>query len=539
MIGFMKLSKWLRALPAGIFIAAACIQACGTSGRSGEAGLTGEMAEGRDAAQKHCSTCHLPVDPALLDKDTWKNRVLPVMAQYFGIEVWQRNQYFATENSAMPITDWMKIVAYYDSLAPAQVAGPHPAGPHPAGPNKPSPVRAEWAGFTLKKPVDDTSRLATTTMVAIDSAGQAIYTSSSEVPALVRWSHDFSKKAKSPLPSPAMHMLFGGGMASGKPASGEPASGSTVVTAVGEMRAYDVTRGELYRVETSGLEPVPFITGLRRPLQTSAADFNRDGKTDYVVSAFGHNQGGLYVFRQTQDGKFEKAAVREVAGATQSVTGDFNADGWPDIVALFAHAQEGIWLFTNNQKGGFTEKELLRFPPVYGSSSFQLADFNADGKPDILYTAGDNSDYSRILKPYHGIYIFLNKGDFQFEQKWFYPANGATKAMAADFDGDGDLDIASIAFFADLIHNPGEKFLYFQNESVKSALKFQPFSPPIAQYGRWICMDVKDWDGDGDPDVVLGNYSRGFLNQDDVKADWNVYLPFIVLQNDLNSAANH
>ncbi|WP_409014431.1 MULTISPECIES: FG-GAP repeat domain-containing protein [Dyadobacter] len=305
------------------------------------------------------------------------------------------------------------------------------------------------------------------------------------------------------------------------------------------MRAYDVTRGELYRVETSGLEPVPFITGLRRPLQTSAADFNQDGKTDFVVSAFGHNQGGLYVFRQMQGGKFEKAAVREMAGATQSVTGDFNGDGWPDIIALFAHAQEGIWLFTNNQKGGFTEKELLRFPPVYGSSSFQLADFNADGLPDILYTAGDNSDYSRILKPYHGIYIFLNKGNFQFDKKWFYPANGATKAMAADFDGDGDLDIASIAFFADLIHNPGEKFLYFQNESVKSALKFQAFSPPIAQYGRWICMDVKDWDGDGDPDVVLGNYSRGFLNQDDVKADWNVYLPFIVLQNDRNSAAKH
>ena len=525
----MKLSKWLPALPAGIFIAAVCIQACGTSGRSGEAALTGEMAEGRDAAQKHCSTCHLPVDPALLDKETWKNRVLPVMAQYFGIEVWQRNQYFATENSAMPITDWMKIVAYYDSLAPAQLAGPR----------APSPVREEWAGFTLKKPADDTSHLATTTMVAIDSAGQAIYTSSSEMPALVRWAHDLSKKTKSPLTSPAMHMLFAGQPASGQPASGKPASGPTVVTAVGEMRAYDVTRGELYRVETSGLEPVPFVTGLRRPLQTSAADFNRDGKMDYVVSAFGHNQGGLYVFRQMQDGKFEKAAVREVAGATQSVTGDFNADGWPDIIALFAHAQEGIWLFTNNRKGGFTEKELLRFPPVYGSSSFQLADFNADGLPDILYTSGDNSDYSRILKPYHGIYIFLNKGDFQFEQKWFYPANGATKAMAADFDGDGDLDIASIAFFADLIHNPGEKFLYFQNESAKSALKFQPFSPPIAQYGRWICMDVKDWDGDGDPDVVLGNYARGFLNQDDVKADWNVYLPFIVLQNDRNSVAKH
>lgn len=513
----MKLLKWLPGLPVCVFIAAVCIQACG---RSEDARLTGELAEGRDAAQKYCSTCHLAVDPALLDRDTWKNRILPVMAQYFGIEVWQKNQYFAGENPAMPITDWMKIVAYYDSLAPAHLPVARP----------PVPVREDWAGFTLKTPSGDTSRLATTTMVAIDSAGGAIYTSSSEMPALVRWDADFGRKTKASLASPAMHMLFPDRLPADPP----------VVTVVGEMRAYDVSKGELCRLKPSGeFDPLPFVTGLRRPLHTSAADVNRDGRTDYVVSAFGHNEGGLYLFRQKPDGQFEKIPLREVAGATQSVTGDFNGDGWPDIIALFAHAQEGIWLFTNDMKGGFSEKPLLRFPPVYGSSSFQLADFNGDGQPDILYTSGDNSDYSRILKPYHGIYIFLNKGNLQFEQSWFHPANGATKAMAADFDGDGDADIASVAFFADLAHNPGEKFLYFRNESSKTGLKLQPFSPPVAGYGRWICMDVNDWDGDGDPDIVLGNYSKGFLNQEAVKPDWNVHLPFIVLQNGARATSDH
>lgn len=514
----MKLSNWLPGLSLVVFLTAVCLQACGPAGQSGGGELTGELAEGRDAAQKHCSNCHLPVEPVLLDKDTWKNRVLPVMAQYFGIEVWQKNQYFAGENAAMPITDWMKIVAYYDSLAPVHL----PAAPVSRA------ARGDWAGFSLQTPPADTSRLATTTLVAIDSAARRIYTSSSEEPALMGWDGSFGKKQTMPLSSPAMHLLFAA-PAPGVPAPGAPAS---VVTAVGEMRAYDVSKGELYRFNGSGHgEATPFVNGLRRPLHTSTADFNRDGKADYAVSAFGHNQGGLYVYRQMEEGRFEQIPVREMAGATQSVTGDFNGDGWPDIVALFAHAQEGIWLFTNDRKGGFTEKPLLRFPPVYGSSSFQLTDFNADGLPDILYTAGDNSDYSRILKPYHGIYIFLNKGDMQFGQSWFYPVNGATKAMAADFDRDGDPDIASIAFFADLLQNPGEKFLYFRNESSKTALKFQPFSPPIAQYGRWICMDVNDWDGDGDPDIVLGNYSRGFLNQEEVKADWDVYLPFVVLRN--------
>ncbi|OJV14772.1 MAG: hypothetical protein BGO21_18950 [Dyadobacter sp. 50-39] len=516
----MRLFKWLAVLSAGIFVAAMCIQACGTSERSDKAELTGEMAEGRDAAQRYCGTCHLPVAPSLLDKSTWKSRVLPVMAQQLGMEVWQQNQYFAGEHSAMPITEWMKIVEYYDSLAPVHL---------PAA-KAPLPVQAEWGAFTLKMPTGDSSHLATTTLVAIDSAGRAIYTSSFEAFPLVRWDHDFNPKIAAQLTSPAMHMLF----------PQHTDARTPVVTAVGEMRPFDVARGALYRMKAPGeYDPLPLITGLRRPLHTSAADVDRDGKTDYVVSAFGHNQGGLYLFRQLQDGKFEKIPLREVAGATQSVTGDFNGDGWTDIAALFAHAQEGIWLFTNDGKGGFSEKPVLRFPPVYGSSSFQIADFNRDGEPDILYTAGDNSDYSRILKPYHGIYIFLNKGNFRFEQSWFYPANGATKAMAADFDGDGSPDIASISFFADLVRNPGEKFLYFKNESAQSGLKFQPFSPPIARYGRWLCMDVNDWDGDGDPDIVLGNYSRGFLNQEAVQADWNVHLPFVVLRNDRKPAPKH
>ena len=73
-------------------------------------------------------------------------------------------------------------------------------------------------------------------------------------------------------------------------------------------------------------------------------------------------------------------------------------------------------MFLNDKKGGFTSTNLLRFPPVYGSSSFQLVDFNNDGKPDILYTSGDNSDYSKVLKSFHGVYIFLNQGDFKFKQ---------------------------------------------------------------------------------------------------------------------------
>ncbi len=220
--------------------------------------------------------------------------------------------------------------------------------------------------------------------------------------------------------------------------------------------------------------------------------------------------------------------MKAIPGATQVITGDFNHDGWPDFMALFAHADEGIRLFTNDRNGGFRERNLLTFPPVYGSTSFQLADFNRDGLPDIVYTCGDNSDYSRILKPYHGVYLFTNQGGNRFKQTYFYPIDGCTKAVAADFDGDGDTDLATIAFFADFQEKPDRTFLYFEQ---KGPSQFQPHAVPVHTYGRWLCLDAGDWDHDGDPDLVLGNYARGFLNEPGFEPVWNRSLPLIVLEN--------
>ena len=185
--------------------------------------------------------------------------------------------------------------------------------------------------------------------------------------------------------------------------------------------------------------------------------------------------GGRAVLAETgTQPHFTKLPIREVAGAIQATVGDFNADGWPDLMVLFAHADEGIWLFLNDQKGGFTEQNLLRFPSVYGSTSFQLVDFNKDGRLDILYTCGDNSDYSKVLKPYHGLYIYLNQGNFRYRQAYFYPINGCTKAVATDFDQDGDLDIATIAFFADFNTIRRKVVCFLSNKS--------PFS-----FGRMPC----------------------------------------------------
>ncbi|MEO6814503.1 MAG: VCBS repeat-containing protein [Ginsengibacter sp.] len=100
----------------------------------------------------------------------------------------------------------------------------------------------------------------------------------------------------------------------------------------------------------------------------------------------------------------------------------------------------------------------------------------------------------------------MDDGNNHFKQKFFYPINGCYKAMARDFDGDGDLDIATISFFPDYRNQPLESFVYLKNNG---NLNFQPYTFPQANMGRWITMDAGDIDGDGKIDIILGNLSIG------------------------------
>lgn len=474
----------------------------------------GRPATGHFLATKYCGSCHLQPDPTLLDKETWNQLVLPAMAKQLGLEVWQNNKYFQNERSAISISDWTQLVAYYDSLAPEQLPIPKHS----------KPLINDWSIFTLEKPGNDQSTIATTTLVSIDNIRKSIWSGDSERAVLYQWNSKLIQTEFTQLPSPVVAMNF-------------EENGNAVLTCIGEMKAIDIPAGSILslKILSNKTSFDTIASSFIRPIQTSSGDFNKDGLMDYVVSSFGHNKGGLYLLKQLADKSFQKSAIREIPGATQSITGDFNNDGWMDIMTLFAHGDEGIWLFTNDKKGGFETKNLLRFPPVYGSSSFQIVDMNADGKMDIVYTAGDNSDYSRILKPYHGVYVFSQTGNFAFKQSYFYPINGCTKAIAADFDQDGDVDIATIAFFADFKNNSSESFLYFENDraTTSTLLTFKQIAIPVSNNGRWICMDVNDMDGDGDQDIILGNYSKGFLNQDDFKPDWDVHTPFVVLKNNV------
>ena len=199
-------------------------------------------------------------------------------------------------------------------------------------------------------------------------------------------------------------------------------------------------------------EPITLLKDKGRVADVHASDFNGDGKLDLLVASFGWKTIGeiYYLENRTDDWKkprFTINLVEDRHGTIHVPIADLNGDGKPDFVALISQEHEAIVAFLNDGKGRFEKRTLYQAPhPGYGSSGIQLVDLNGDGKLDVLYTNGDVLDEPYLLKPYHGIQWLENKGDLTFVHHPLTPMYGAHRAIAADLDGDGDLDIVAVSF---------------------------------------------------------------------------------------------
>jgi len=273
---------------------------------------------------------------------------------------------------------------------------------------------------------------------------------------------------------------------------------SALLSGMGIMDPSEQPAGSIISLVPSEGKFETIIDSLQRPVYFEQADLNNDGEKDLLVSAFGNFTGDLVAFENTDTG-YQPHVIHNFPGTRKTIVRDMNGDGLQDILALVTQGDEHIALFTNRGNFRFAYRVLLKFPPVNGSSYFELCDINLDGNPDILYTNGDNADYSPILKPYHGVRLFLNDGRNDFHESLFYPMHGASMARAEDFDEDGDIDIAAISFFPDFKNHPEQGFIYLENSNGQ----FTSYSTPLASVGRWITMESSDIDDDGDKDILL------------------------------------
>ncbi|MDD7885438.1 VCBS repeat-containing protein [Flavivirga sp. 57AJ16] len=453
---------------------------------------------GKVLAEQYCISCHIFPEPDELNKKIWKEKILPKMGYMLGLrglspeeensfqdipsgKIEQENSpYLAAKEPLLSMEDYQKIMDYYLDNAPAELVFKNPFENLPV------------TNFFEPKEIFLNVPYPSTTIASFLSPGKLIV-GDFHSGQLMQLNDRFEITVRLNVKKAVLQF--------------QEVDDSYWATVFGDfIEGTDAPTGMMIRYpkDTSKPAEIP-IDNLKRPCHADFVDLDGDGQDDVVISEFGKYTGGLSWWKN-ENGKYTKNNILDLPGAIITEILDWDNDGDQDIVSLFAQAKEAIYLFLNDGTGKFKTLTLKQFPATYGSTHMMLADYNEDGLMDIIYSHGDNGDYNPLHKPYHGIRIFINKGNNEFDEEKFIPVPGIYNTIFMDVDNDGDKDFLTISFF------PSENqpsFVYLENKGNNDYMPYR-LDPGIAS--RWITMDHMDFDKDGDQDLVLGGFHWGDEN---------------------------
>lgn len=253
--------------------------------------------------------------------------------------------------------------------------------------------------------------------------------------------------------------------------------------------------------------------GLGRVSHAVGGDFDGDGDSDVLVAEFGWRKSGRILLLRREDKvagapHYELEVIDPRHGASHVRPLDWDGDGDLDFIALISQEHEKVELFVNDGRGKFRVETIFDAgDPAYGSSGIELVDFDGDGDLDVLLSNGDSMD-SDTLKPSHGVRWLENAGKTPFAMHLLAGLPGAYRAVAGDIDGDGDLDVVAIAF-PPLGTSPET----WQTKDLLVVLEqtapgeFTRHVLPEKVGGT--ALTIGDFDGDGDLDLASGAFHKG------------------------------
>jgi hypothetical protein len=236
------------------------------------------------------------------------------------------------------------------------------------------------------------------------------------------------------------------------------------------------------------------------------ADYNGDGKQDFLLTGSARSRYLSYtddfiskLYKNTGNGFTEDTTV-SLPGVTYGSVAwaDYNGDGKQDLL-LTGYTGSGSSYISKLYKStgnGFTEDTTVSLPGVYGGS-VTWADYNGDGKQDFLLTGYRGSDSSYISK------LYKNTGNgFTEDTTVSLPGVQYGSVTWADYNGDGKQDFlltgysyntGSGGYISKLYKNTGNGF----TEDTTVSL-------PGVQYGS---VTWADYNGDGKQDLLLTGYT--------------------------------
>jgi len=473
--------------------------------------------------ETHCASCHIAPEIHDLPKDIWENNVLPDMAARMGLITSENHPYYKLtfpEQIAIiktgvypskPIIeerDWELLKNYILDMAPDSLRK-----------NIDTVNSSSLSQFTAQPIKLDSVKGSLYTFLKMDTLNNRILTGNRRG---TLTAFDLKTNKNKHLGN------FNMGITDAR-----IIGDSMYVTNMGIMEPNEIPRG--HTVLRNGNSTAVLQDSLHRPVHTLYTDLNTDGHEELIISEYGDLRGKLTLLEKDSFGFYQNKTLLNVPGSLRVIVKDMNKDGKNDLVVMAAQGDEAVYILYQNENLEFTVEKVLRFSPVYGSSWFELVDYNGDGYDDIITVHGDNADKSFVPKPYHGMRIHLNDGKNHFEETYFHPLNGATRVIANDFDQDGDMDFALLATFPDYEHHPEFNFVYLENKNSEH-YTFQQEHFEDSHMARWFLMDSADMDGDGDEDIVLSALTYSFTPvPESLEEAWSEsYTDLLILENKLH-----
>jgi len=164
------------------------------------------------------------------------------------------------------------------------------------------------------------------------------------------------------------------------------------------------------------------------------ADLRGNGILDIVVTNY--DSGDISVLLGNGDGTFQPQRRYDATPHPLGLAiGDVNNDGNLDIVVIDsspANVPNNIAVLLGNGDGTFQAEKIFQEPNVLFLANIHLADFNHDGKLDLVVGGGQ----------LNGVDFYQGNGDGTFTYKGQFPGSRqAADTAVADLNNDGNPDL--------------------------------------------------------------------------------------------------
>jgi hypothetical protein len=222
----------------------------------------------------------------------------------------------------------------------------------------------------------------------------------------------------------------------------------------------------------------------------AVGDFNKDGNLDIVAT--NGTQNTVSVLLGNGTGAFPTFATFATGSAPYGVTvGDFNGDGWPDI-AVANELGGTVSILINKADGSGTFLPKVDYAAAGGGAPLSLASGSFRGNGIIDLAVATNSAFG-------GIEVLLGKGDGTFQPAVPYDTlNNANAVTIGDFNNDGNLDLAVSTASAGSI---------FGFVTIFAGLGNGTFGPGVTLTSAPLPSGIvaADFNGDGGLDLATAN----------------------------------